>query len=675
VVIPVEDDLEKQSPFYNYKSGFHQTSNPNWAPKIHLTHRGEKLVTNVFFDSVTIQAYQQLKETPKFRRTHTGELTARHYAWGHPRGSAKPDPKEGYDILVAALGLGMVDEAAACADELLALAQNAKDGLRPDVAAFVRAYGALQPALKAGPTKRGNTDYWQRKLGAKGLNTSPHYAVLYWDATEDEVRRRVTILEENFKAFYLLNAVRGVELPVPDAPLVAVLPKQGRDVLALDRALDGPSRLPADGFYSPEHDVLVLSPERLDSLGLTLNAQIQQMYHEVSRKDLLAGKGPKIDTDGKINPNTNKPYARPHEVARMQTLALVERLVDESATTCAISREGTMQLLYATGQLPRFVSLPEWFSNGAANFYTRPKDATFVKDGEGKWWMTVCPETGYGLPNYVLQRQFADIYAPLLEEKRDAKARKEQSSERGTLLRNVLADAYFQGLRDPQNVNDPDPAKLDKSGIALMTGKGPNTAPGFAAGGPPGFFPGGGGRPPRGGGVPPGGGSSLGPPPGMGSSLGPPGPGGAVGPGGEGGPQPVTAVADNDPLVILRKKREQLSVKAQATSWALYYYLAKDRPSELRKFVSELSTLPRDLPLDGPTVTAAFCRSFGLDGSPESFARFADTWMDYTRSVARAGIDIPLVEPKAPKNDGATGGPPGGMPPGLGSAGPPPGGP
>ena len=129
--------------------------------------------------------------------------------------------------------------------------------------------------------------------------------------------------------------------------------------------------------------------------------------------------------------------------------------------------------------------------------------------------------------------------------------------------------------------------------------------------------------------------------------------GGQPGPGGgspDGGDVlgPGGASAEDDPVVLARKKRARLGVKSQASAWALYFYLAKDRPRELQAFVDELAALPRDLPLDPATLTATFCRAFGLDGTNESLGRFADAWMGYLATVPTPGVDIPLVDPKPP---------------------------
>ncbi|MCE9564878.1 MAG: DUF1570 domain-containing protein [Planctomycetes bacterium] len=601
VVVPVEEDLLHVAPFYAGKPK-DQFRNPLWQAKLHATLHKEKIVTNLFTDSSSIQWYTTLKETPGpgAKRTHAIDVRERHGKWA----KTMTDLKVGYNLIVEALGYGLVDESVKYADELFTVAEQKKDALPPEVANFVKAYGPIKEKLQAQAAKRSLSEFWQGKLEAATVNTSAHYAILSWDATEDEIDRRRTLLEQNFKAFFLLHALRGIELKLPEAPLVVVLAKQGSIVRQYAHALDASGRMASDGFYSPEHDVLVLSPERLDPLGQTFTAQLRDTYRDgIPRKQLLAGGGPDLDTNGEKG-------KKPDDVARLQTIALVERFIDEQATICTISREGTLQLMYATGQIPRFVSLPEWVTNGAGNFFTRPKDPAFIKHSDGKWWMTVSPSPGYGVPNYVLQRQFRELYGPLLEEKKDKKDIPEQRTQRVTLLKNVLADAYFLGLRDQKEPNDPDPVKLDKSGVALSSGTTPNINPG---GQPPVGVTGPGGQPPMG------------------------GPG--VGMGDPNAPR-------EDVIGIRRKKWEVLNTKSQATSWALYYYLAKARPDELRKFLAELAAMPRDLPLDSPTITAAFCRSFGIAGTPESFSKFADDWMDYIHTVPPLGIDIPLVDPK-----------------------------
>jgi hypothetical protein len=509
----------------------------------------------------------------------------------------------------------MVEEAIAYSDELLAFATEKPDGLPVDVAAFVAAYGKIQKGIKGAAIKPSKAENWQLKLGANNLLTQYHFALISWDATTAELKRRSDILEENFKAFFLWHATRGIALTIPEVPLLVVLPKNGSDVIALARALDAPARLVADGFYSPENELLVLSPTRLDDVGMTFVRQTQQMYQAgVSRDKLLAGDGPKLSVNKPIDGSK-----KPEEVAQMQTTALVELLVDDAATACTVSREGSRQLFYETRLLPKYVVLPEWLSYGAGSFFARPKEPAFITSAEGKSLMHIATETGYGVPNYALQRYFKDLLD-----------KKDLNPDRAALLKNILTDAYFHGLRDFKDAHDPDPAKIDNSGVALGSGGSPiapsTPGPGLGASGPSGL------RPPTigGSGAPPMGSSSM-----MPGSFNPPGMGGVNVPGKQ----------DEDPNVIKRKKRDRLAIKAQATSWALYYYLAKARPVELQNFLSELAAMPRDLSLEGATLPT-FYRAFNLDGSKESLDKFAHAWLEFLHNVAPEGIDIILTEPK-----------------------------
>jgi Protein of unknown function (DUF1570) len=628
LVVPVEEDLRRSMAFYE-RFGSNQFTNPIWKPKLHLKHRGERFITNLFTDNVSVQLYESLIQTPAMRRTRASEVLDLHQSWA----KSKSDPKVLFNALTAALEAGMVDEAVSYADELLAFAGGKPEGLPPEVTAFAQAYKAMQPGIKSPASKPNSAEQWRLRLKAQGVSPQPHYSMIYWDATDTEVKRRAAMLEENFKGFFLWHATRGIVLPIPDSPLIAVLPKTGADVFRFAHALDVPARLPTDGFYSVEHDLLFLSPGRLDELGFTYSRQAQQVYQSgIGRDKLLLGEGPKLHV------NEVNGAKKPEAVARMQTTALVDRLLEDTATVATVSREGSRQLLYVTGQLPRFVELPEWLTHGSSNFFTRPKDPAFIPNSEDKWSMAVAMTTGYGGPNYTLQRYFRDLV-----EKKDL------HPDRGQLLRNILTDAYFRGLRDPKDATDPDPIKPDSKAIAMAGGKGGSRPPGGVGGlgfsGPPTRGTGTMQKPSRGAG----GGA------GVGALTGE----GITGGGYQSPSMTSTEPPEEHPSIVLRRKRDRLSVKAHATSWALYYYLAKDHPDKLRRFLDELAALPRDLPFDGDTVVAAFCRSFAIENNKESLTRFANSWLDYIRTVPSASTDVALVEPK-PSSDPSMG--PGGFP-------------
>jgi hypothetical protein len=379
----------------------------------------------------------------------------------------------------------------------------------------------------------------------------------------------------------------------------------------LHHALDG-TQIQADAFYAPDHDLLVLAPERLDSVGQTFLQQTDHVFAKgLNRGQLLDGLMPKLDSKGEKG-------AKPNDVARATTLALVEKLATDEAEIAAVSREGTRQLMFASYQLPKHVTLPNWLTNGSVNAMSRPRGPAYVTIGdEDKPFMHVAMTTGYGVPNYVLQRYF-----------RDLEEHKELPADRAVLLEHVLTDAYFHGIK---NADDPDPAPPKKK-----TGREPAPPPksGPGLGGPPIGQPG----------------SSKGPD----GMMGPPGgkrPGrGEFGPGAAG-----TTPAEEDPTVTQRKKRDRLIIKAHSTSWALYYYLVREKPELLRSFVAELDKFPRDLPIDGRTSYLLFVQVFGLtdaDGQtdPEKFRRFAKEWVEYTTAIPLVGFDVAITMPEPPKD-------------------------
>jgi hypothetical protein len=342
----------------------------------------------------------------------------------------------------------MVPEAVQWADELLTVVDEKKLKTSPPVDRFAAAYRKIQKPLREPPGQPSDAAEWKSRLDPSGnetqVQTRGHYSLIFWDSGKAEIDRRFRQLDENFKAFFLWHATRGVALNVPNKPLVAVLPKSGQDVRRLAYAIDGVFT-GADAFYSPEYDLLVLSPERLDGVGITFQKQSQQVYQGVGRQTLINGEGPPLEPafpGAQPAPGAKKP----DEVARMQTWAMVDRYLEEEAEVSGVSREATRQLYYAAGRLPRHVVLPEWLSNGSVSFFHRPKGPVFTRKDDKKYYMTVALTTGYGVPNYVLHRHWMNLAE-----------RKELNPDPAVLLKNVVTDAYFAAARDASG-NDIDPA-------------------------------------------------------------------------------------------------------------------------------------------------------------------------------------------------------------------------
>lgn len=649
IVVPLETDflrgkLDPVRPPNEY-------TNPEYR-KLLANYYGRQLKSSLFIDSSTIQLYEDLIAQPGVKKTRGTEMRERYAAWA----GKKTDTQALYDALILALESGIIRETAVGRDGLplpdatkiaqeLLDAEKDKKPLPEPAQRFVKAWAEVAQAVRMPAPPHGAAEEWKSRLDATNVRTDGHYALVSWDSPDADVVRRGKQLNDNFTAFYLWHATRGVALPVPARPFVAVLARpastadQRPPFFKLQAALDGLSAQ-TDAFYSPEHDLLVFAPELTDSVGRTFQRQNHQYFSKgFSRDRLLDGQIPKIDALGKDG-------AKPEDVARASTLAFVEKFVVEDAELAAVSREATRQLMFATGVLPRHVTLPNWLSQGAVNVYTRPRGPAYVTKGDDdKPYMAVAFTTGYGVPNYVLHRYF-----------RDLDAKKELNADRVKLLENVLTDAYFTGIKDAL---DPDPAppvrkkaptvaKLPLGGSPPAGGPtggpagNPSGALGGAAGGTDEDIP---GRRP---------GTGMAPPPGFGGSkFGQPG-------GGVGGITANVTGDDEDPKLLQRRKRERLAIKSDATAWALYYYLSRARPDELKQYIAELDKLPRDLPIDGKTSYAAFVRAFKLstaaDGAPDPalMAKFAKEWFDYISTVSVLSYDIPLVVPEPPK--GSAGG-------------------
>lgn len=561
-------------------------------------------------------------------------------------------PQEGTDLVSEALSYGLVKQALQYAEETAKVVAGRKDTPPATTGAFVKAFNEIKGKLNEPLPDGGEASKWQSLLGAVGVNSTEHYALIHWgeqSVSQDVIKRKLAALEDNFRAFYLWHALGGVPLKLPERKLIVVLADKSTDMLRLRDGLDG-SPILSDAFYSPTHNLVVISPERMDELGRTFTQFVQSQYKlGWNREELLKGVAPNLQGGETVA-----------DVARVMTLALVDKVVDEEATAAMVSREGTRQLYAATGVVNPHVIMPEWVEAGTANLLNKPK-GPFYHTSQGRTVMTLGLTSGYGSPNYVLVREFAAMLAA-----------KELNPDNAELLTNVLMDKYFDAVRDEKDI-DPKPTAANQ-GIAL--GGGGGGFPGAAAagpGGPGGGFPGRGGggqlQPPgrggpagRGGGVAGGEGSPDG-------DAGFPGGGGGLFPGG--GQQ-------RDPEAEKRHLKAKLQTKSQATAWALTFFLAKRKMPALFQFYTDLDRMPRDMRLDRQQVFMTFCRAFGLTETNDqtkvdtaAYKRFADDWVEFMRAYSNWGIDVPVTGRSADPQGPGVGSPGGGLggPGGLGRPG------
>ncbi|MBY0460740.1 MAG: hypothetical protein K2V38_25760, partial [Gemmataceae bacterium] len=391
ILVPLENGLveDRLDP---KRKNLPLATNPNYQKLTITTYakdgKAQKLTASLFVDSSHVHLYNELIDKPGRTKTRAGEVRDKHQAWLRGKADAKPL----YDAVVLALNAGLVDDAVKFANELVAAADDGKAALDHDAKTLAATWKAVKPALDRPATANPMTERWKLRFGYKSAQAVGRYVILNDGSPAEEVDRRGKQLNDNLAAFYLWHATQGQALAVPDRALMAVLPLGTEKMFELQRQLDG---LPmADGFYSPSHDLLVLSPGRLDEVGRSFASQTKELFKRtgVNGDLVLAGAIPELDATG-----TKKGAVHPDDVAHASTVALVERLANDEAEVAAVSREGTRQLLHAVGTLPRHVALPTWLSNGAVNFFARPRGPAYVVMGEDeKPHMHVAISPGYG---------------------------------------------------------------------------------------------------------------------------------------------------------------------------------------------------------------------------------------------------------------------------------------
>src|SRR5262249_17010946 len=146
-------------------------------------------------------------------------------------------------------------------------------------------------------------------------------------------------------------------LAVPDKRLVAVLIKQGEEFKRYQQIFDSLPTV-ADGFLARRDNLAVFSLERTDLASEALAKNTKSLW-----------KGLRTDRGASLKRWPESAEGKRLDMATgadIQTLALLERALQEDAEIASVTHEGTRQLLAATGQLPRNVAVPEWLQFGWA---------------------------------------------------------------------------------------------------------------------------------------------------------------------------------------------------------------------------------------------------------------------------------------------------------------------
>jgi len=420
--------------------------------------------------------------------------------------SKQPKAESVLDLAEWALSHGLLPKFEELMDKLAL-----EEKTNPAVVAYVKVKAELAKPVPGMPTAPWFTE---RQKVCKTELKAPHYVLLHSlsDADQSEVTSRANRLEDHLHSYYYWFALRGQVLPVPRERLVAILAGTEEEVNYYHKGFSADGPIVADGFYGPRENVTVLSGRPLAKDYGMLEDFAKQYWTEpgMQRTNVLKGKLPRYTTP-------EQGYKQIHAAA----CALALRAMEDSSELAGITNDGSRQLLFASGLLPRNVVVPEWALFGMSSLFGTAPDTP---------WQTLGA---------------ANVYLLHLRELR--RERKLEASG-SLLIRQIVTDTYF---RQAETTKDPD----------------------------------------------------------------------------------------------LRKK-------AEATAWALSYFLARKELPKLQAYFKELARMPRDLDLDEETLMGCFARAFDVwDPNKKAvdnrrLETLANKWVADTNATIVEGEDMFIIMKK-----------------------------
>ena len=279
------------------------------------------------------------------------------------------------DLAYRALQHGLTKEFQETMDELNRVAKNHPVYLR---------YDKTREDMKKKPAEPQMSDALKTELRSHKSKESDHY-VIYWkeegDADKEklqQIQRRLTRFENAYQNFFYWCALQD-SMPLPSVPKyrlavqLETLPEFTRRLKDL-----GQVKSQASGVTLRRENLVVLSSSPNSDIYQKLKTNLGRARQEVqvpgkdglvTAEELVTGSVWKRDTFA--DPKTKK-FTPRLNVAVMQTLALLQGAMEEDIELSTISREGTRQLLGATGFLAHNVNGPEWLQAGLVSFFEIP---------------------------------------------------------------------------------------------------------------------------------------------------------------------------------------------------------------------------------------------------------------------------------------------------------------
>jgi Protein of unknown function (DUF1570) len=270
----------------------------------------------------------------------------------------------------------------------------------------VERYARIKKDMNISPTAETliskDTRTELENLGSK--LTRDHY-VAYWkkDASisEKQIARRLDRLEDICSNFFFWCALQeGMTLPnVPKYRLPVLVEPRA----AFDKRLKDEGRTKAtSGIVIRRDGLLVQSASPKDELFQDLTEKLNGVFTNRpldNRADLASGavwNNEKSWSVEKTKTGANKKINPKMDLAILHMLVLLQKSMEDDLELSTLSREGTRQLLSASGFLARNVRAPEWLEAGLVSYFEIPPKHLYL---------------GFGLARADLLREFKEFTA------------------------------------------------------------------------------------------------------------------------------------------------------------------------------------------------------------------------------------------------------------------------
>ncbi len=352
----------------------------------------------------------------------------------------KPDFKPSADEVLTtaewALSHGMNDK---FVDLMKKLAEINKD--LPVVAAFNQLQADLDKPVKDASGDLGahlGQGYTQATLtGGKG-----HYVLFYSVNNNDpaEVQDRLARLEDALHTFYYWFALKGPDLVlhrtvhVPEERLPALLAMREDEFRRQHEGFSDPPVVSA-GFFARRENLAVFCASPQDPTYDMLLKASTWIWDQPgwNRYDFLTGRDNMGYPRGEV-PLEGRAY--------FGTLAVLTKALEDESARAGVSHDGTRQLLFASGLLPRGVTVPEWVQFGMGSFFETPPHAPWPSP-TGK----------------------SSLYLPIFRDEMSEKGHKFEGDPYKS-MRKIVTDGYFRDLK-PEDLKKSSPELLRAQGRDL----------------------------------------------------------------------------------------------------------------------------------------------------------------------------------------------------------------